>query len=385
MGSEQSISRSSFQNIDQKNQKYSNNKEKQKNFQLSKLPNNKLRKQAFNAVWSINYSQTLPPTPRQKFFYVYDQQNECSYIGYGIDASGEDLNDIWKIDLNDLSWTHLPIDTSSIEPRHGSTALLIDQLIYVYGGCSNNEYLSDLHIIDLEKMKAYRPMKGDSDEPPPRVGQAMGRHGCNIAIWGGNNQTLLDDLWIYCVPTGRWKQLQSGVAGRTQAAFTCDENSLFISCSSKLDDMIRFDWDLMSIEQIPVTGNMPPFELKGAMIVSVGQYIFLVGGFLDGIKYSIVRGYDTVRKWWFVVHITPDDETTTVADGSIDSNGIFMVPRISYGGIAYQQSTRQIVVFLGQPVIEPPPLFSLSIGEPLAYLHLQSDMLAMLSLSSYLY
>lgn len=343
---------------------------------------NSLRKQPFNAKWSISYPESIAPIPRSRCFFVQDKETDSAIIGYGIDEQGNEFNDIWRIDFQTLKWTKLPIDMSSVSPRHGSTAVLIDQLIYVFGGKQGQDYLSDLHIIDLQNMQVVRPAKGECSEPVPRIGQAMGRHGCNIAIWGGNNQTLLDDLWIYCVPANRWVQIDSPIAGRTDTAFVSDESSLYIACSSRLDDMIRFDWNQKAIDEITVTGNMPPFELKGGMFVNVGQFIFLVGGFLDGIKYSIIRGYDTVRKWWFVFHVIPDGETTSIADGSIDANGIFMVPRISYGGAAYRENTRQIVMLLGRPVIEPPPLFVLSIGEPLAYLHLQSDMLSIINLSN---
>jgi hypothetical protein len=343
---------------------------------------NHFRKLPFNAEWSITNPNSEAPIPRSRCFFVHDKEDESAIIGYGVAELGKEFNDIWKIDFQTLTWTRMPIDTSSVSPRQGSTAVMINHLIYVFGGKSGQEYLSDLHIIDLQKMQIIRPPKCESPEPTPRMGHAMGQNDSNIVIWGGNNHTLLDDLWIYSVSSNQWIQVDSQVTGRTDTAFASDESSLYIACSSKLDDMIRFDWSQKTIDEITVTGNMPPFELKGSMFVTVGQFIFLVGGFLDGVKYCIIRGYDTIRKWWFVFHVIPDENTVSIADGSIDNNGIFMVPRTSYGGVVYREKTRQIITILGRPIIEPPPLFVLNIGEPLAYLHLQSDMLTNLSLGN---
>jgi hypothetical protein len=51
-----------------------------------------------------------------------------------------------------------------------------------------------------------------------------------------------------------------------------------------------------------------------------------------------------------------------------------MVPRISSASILYRKQTREIVLFLGAPFLEPPHIGIVRIGDALAFLHLQSDL-----------
>ena len=78
------------------------------------------------------------------------------------------------------------------------------------------------------------------------------------------------------------------------------------------------------------------------------------------------------------MHVEPDYETVSLADGMVSEFGLFMVPRIHRFAVGYSKEKRAVVATLGYPMREPPPLFMLSMGGALGVIHLRDDMLAAL-------
>ena len=359
----------SFEDIQEKNNS--------KSLGYSNIPTNKMRSQCFSASWSILYPTSIAPTPRHSHFTVYNSKSDISIIGYGLDSNGHHCHDIWAINFITFKWNRLNINLNSISPRYGSTSVLINNKIYIFGGQNKNNYFSDLHIINLDTLNIEIPHI-EGNQPIGRVGHAMGTYNNKIVIWGGNNEQILEDFWEFDINKLNWNYLKTDFSGRTQTAFSVLNDTFYISCSSTSDSIYCYRFTDNHFDSINVTGNPPPFELKNSSLVSIDRYLILIGGKMESQNFTMVRAFDTIRKWWFIFHIIPDGETTTLADGNIDQNGIFMVPRTSSSSMIYRNKERQIIIYLGQPVIEPPPLFVLNIGESLSYLHLQNDLFEML-------
>ncbi|OHS98757.1 Kelch motif family protein [Tritrichomonas foetus] len=344
-----------------------------------------IRSTAFISKFSISFPDSMPPKSRAHHFTVNFPNRDVAVIGYGSNDDSEFFNDIWMIDFANKKWQKLPIDVSSVTPRSGATAVAVDFKIFVFGGLSNSQYLSDLHMIDLQA-QTITHLNGQSNAtdhgPPGRIGHSMGYSSGKIAIWGGFNGNFLNDLWTYDTSNGTWTKVPCDAHGRADAAFATNDGNLYIIGSSKSDVIHRYNIATNQVELLNPVGNPPPYELKGGMLVSVDRYLILVGGKLENKRYAMIRAYDTVRNWWFILYVAPDGETTTLYDGMIDSNGIFMVPRIYDGSIVYRNRTREIVVMLGKPYMDPPSLNVISIGDALAFFHIQTDMRDMLEFVS---
>jgi len=344
---------------------------------VSSFTQNRVRPQSFSATWSIIYPNTISPVPRYGHFTIYDNVSDVTIIGYGNDSNSNFCHDIWALGMKEYKWMKLNINLSQISPRYGTTAALYGKNVVCFGGKSGDHYLADLHVINLET-KTVSIVQTPGDSPSGRIGHSMAIHGDKIVIWGGNNNAILDDLWIFDINKRKWTCHSTQFGGRTESAYASMNGLMYIGCSSKSDSILRYDFSSDAFDALNVTGNPPPFEMKSANLVAVDRYLILIGGILDNQKYTMIRAFDTVKNWWFVFHVSPDGETTTTADGSVDSNGIFMVPRTSHSSMIYRKETREVVIFLGQPTIDPPPLYVLKVGESLAYLHLQNDMFEML-------
>lgn len=332
---------------------------------------------------SVSVSSSLPPKSRSGHFTAYFPDHDIAIIGYGKNDNNEIFNDIWSMDFSTETWTKLSIDTSSITPRSGATAVSVDNKIYVFGGLFNSQYYSDLHIINLETNTIEHPPsnQNQSNLPPGRIGHAMGYSDGKIVIWGGFNGNFLKDLWIYDISECEWTRMPCDAQGRADAAFTVCDGNLYIIGSSNSDAIFTYNiTNPQNMDVITPTGNPPPYDLKGAMMVAVDRYLIFVGGKLENKRYALIRAYDTVKRWWFILYVAPDGKTTTMYDGKIDPNGMFMVPRIYNGSIVYRKRTREVVVFLGKPQIDPPSLNVISIGDALTYLNMKTDMLTMLHL-----
>lgn len=340
----------------------------------------------FNANWTMQLPSSITPPPRTSHFMVYLQELNTAIVGYGIDKNNDLLNDLWALDLNTKMWRQIDFNGKMITPRNGALAVLYNRKIYVFGGFSGKAYLADLHTIDINDFSVTHITSHTSENSPSgRIGHVMAEHNGQILIWGGYNGDWLSDLWIYDISSNTWREIQSDIKGRTSACFTNHKNSLYIFGASKIEPLLRYDWESERLTIVKTTGVSPPAELAAASMVSVDRYVLIFGGKIENNKYGLMYGFDTIRNWWFIFHVMPDGVSTSLLDGSIDPQGNFMVPSISGASIIYRKIERKLMLFLGAPLLEPPNICFIELGDALSILHLQNDMLETLNMNYYLY
>lgn len=336
----------------------------------------RITKTGFFGVWSMFAPKARTPVPRMSQFMVEMSQTNTAVCGYGIDTDNNYLNDVWELNLATREWTDLRIDTSSVSPRSGAAAVRIARKICVFGGFDGSRYFADFHVIDLETRTVFRP-EFTNDGPPERIGHVMAVRNNVIVVWGGYNGDWLNDLWILDLSNFTWQMMPSDIKGRIGTAWANHGDYLYIFGASKSDPLLRFNWSTHIMQTVATTGAAPPAQLSQASMVALDRYLLVIGGKYDN-NYGLVYGFDTVKERWFIFHVVPDGETTTVTDGSIDKFGHFMVPRSWSVSMVYRAETRQVVMFLGAPLIDPPNVGILEMGEALSVKHLQIDMLGML-------
>ena len=66
----------------------------------------------------------------------------------GLDDQGY-LNDTWSFDTSTRKWTELHCIGSIPSPRIQHTAVLVDGVMYVFGGQGNGGYSNDLYALQL--------------------------------------------------------------------------------------------------------------------------------------------------------------------------------------------------------------------------------------------
>ena len=70
----------------------------------------------------------------------------CRFGGY----SGQHfLNDTWSFDIWTRKWTVLKCTGSIPSPRAGHAAVLVNDVMYVFGGVSGGTHLDDLYALQL--------------------------------------------------------------------------------------------------------------------------------------------------------------------------------------------------------------------------------------------
>jgi N-acetylneuraminic acid mutarotase len=58
-------------------------------------------------------------------------------------------NDTWSFDISTRKWTELQCTGSIPSPRSGHAAVLVDDVLYVFGGYTGETYLGDLYALQL--------------------------------------------------------------------------------------------------------------------------------------------------------------------------------------------------------------------------------------------
>ena len=73
-----------------------------------------------------------------------------SFCRFGGTGNQHDYNDTWSFDIWTRKWTELQCTGSIPSPRASHAAVLVDDVMYVFGGFSVDEgYLDDLYALQL--------------------------------------------------------------------------------------------------------------------------------------------------------------------------------------------------------------------------------------------
>jgi hypothetical protein len=79
-------------------------------------------------------------------FVLYPRYNLCRFGGYG---DRPYYNDTWSFDISTRKWTELQCTGSIPSPRRKHAAVLVDDIMYVFGGFTGTTYLDDLYALQL--------------------------------------------------------------------------------------------------------------------------------------------------------------------------------------------------------------------------------------------
>jgi hypothetical protein len=316
----------------------------------------------------------MGPSARTGHFTVYDDPNHVAYIGYGLTAANTPIFDLWRLDTLTLRWTSIPLRGDVLAPRSGARAALIGSHLVLFGGYSDPTYFGDLHTIDVETGEV-KIVQTTGEPPSPRSTPIVAVYSGKFYVWGGFNGDWPTELSVLTFENMTWQKYDQDVAGRTAVPSVISQNFLYRFGGSKSAGMLVMNLETLSISIRPTTGAEPPSAVMGAGMVIVEKYAFFFGGRANNSS-TLMYACDLTTLWWFVFHVMPDGETVSVADGSVSELGLFMLPRIHAFSMCYVKESRQILAFLGAPEKDPPPVFSVAIGEAMSIIHLRDDMVA---------
>ncbi|KAH1084098.1 hypothetical protein J1N35_023859 [Gossypium stocksii] len=105
----------------------------------------------------------------------------------GQGANGTLLNDLYILDLENMTWDEVDVVGVAPSPRSDHAAAVhAERYLLVFGGSSHATFFNDLHVLDLQTMEWAKPAQL-GELPTPRAGHAGVTIGENWFIAGGGD------------------------------------------------------------------------------------------------------------------------------------------------------------------------------------------------------
>ena len=312
-----------------------------------------LMKMAFNGTWSIRVPAGRCPCPRTGHFTVRADQFRSLFIGFGKKRNGSYLRDVWALNLDTLTWNRLKLTGDEITPREGLAATMMNEYIVVFGGFADPNYTNELFTINVTTGEVLIA-ETTGQLPFPQRDAVIGIHKRNLFLWSGNNgEIAIKELQILHFDTMTWEIRPTNADPCIGITLTQINPSVIIAYGGVFNQIIRMDMKRQTVECFDSTGAAPPEYLHHGGLVMADDYLFYLGGQSPEMKWTMVYANYMKRNWWFVFFVQPDGETTSITDGKISSEGIFLLPKFGSFSSTYLENRRQIIAFLGHPHKSP--------------------------------
>lgn len=334
-------------------------------------------KPPFNGLWSLMIPDGSSPIPRSGQCQIYDPLKDRLIIAYGVTSSGKYLGDMWELDLTTFKWKKLLDNIAS--SRTNCSSVLWEREMFIFGGLDGKKLYSDLHSINIDtgKITFY-----DSSMIKQREKSILFVSNTSLFIWSGFNGVIFNDMYEFNIRNQHWEVINDlEISGRRAASFVSiyGERYQYVFGSTRGHPLARFDTQTKTFEIMRCGGTSPPPELTDAMCCIALGYLFVIGGQMDS-DYTYLYAINLDYQHWFAFYVLPDNNTTTIGDGTVTKTGLFKLPRQHSGALTFSHSKRALVCTMGSLFLDPPPISIISIGNALSNLHLRDDILAMLSL-----
>ena len=201
-------------------------------------------------AWSLPSLEGTAPVARVGHSGTAVGSTKVYYFGgYGIRHGYS--NDTFILDTALLSWSRPYINGAPPTPRVGHSAVVLGNLVYVYGGAAHEHIYRDLHVLDTNSMSWVEPPT--SGLPPgPLFGHSAQTVGQCLFLFGGCREVVRHGTY-------------ASLHGRTHA-------------SSKLHVL---DTATMTWSKPDIAGNTPLPRYRHATAMH-GSLMFMFGGLGGG-------------------------------------------------------------------------------------------------------
>ena len=110
------------------------------------------------AAWSLSLEdlqwRKLPDGPPPRVAHTQAVFNDTTVFVFGgragITMSEQPMNDLWKFDTENETWEEVIVDGDKPSPRSFHKMVCVGSSLFVFGGCSAEGRLADLHRYDIE-------------------------------------------------------------------------------------------------------------------------------------------------------------------------------------------------------------------------------------------
>jgi len=124
----------------------------------------------------------------------------------GTDIGEKLMNDLWRFDPKTSKWTELTQTAQGQppSPRSFQSSVVLGNCMYVFGGCSGEGRMSDLHSYDIDS-NCWKQLKTGGFEG--RGGIPLVALGSSIFVLGGFAGREMKDVHRYDLKSDAWTQL----------------------------------------------------------------------------------------------------------------------------------------------------------------------------------
>ena len=161
------------------------------------------------AGWTQLVPEGERPGGRRDHSLVVDQAEDLVYL-FGGRSDNEPLDELWVYDVRTNQWEHVEPDGDTPAARFGHNAIFdaTQQLLVIFGGQAGPTFFSDAWVYDPVTNVWAEIAAGDEDETPqPRYGAAGAARSGGSGLYvshGFTNEGRFDDTWLFNVQTGEW-------------------------------------------------------------------------------------------------------------------------------------------------------------------------------------
>jgi len=133
---------------------------------------------------------------------------ESGILFGGYKGDKERLNDVHLINFANFCWSTLHT-LNPPSPRNTHTAEVVGRHLIVFGGRTESQFFSEVHVLDLDSNK-WSEMATTGDTPAPRSGHSMVVYQNSLIIFGGwsGSYRRYNDVHQLSLETRTWVKHQ---------------------------------------------------------------------------------------------------------------------------------------------------------------------------------
>lgn len=179
-----------------------------------------------------------------------------TFGGFITSSSPHYSNALYHLDTTDITYKRVPCSGTAPPPRTDHAGVLVHPgSLVVFGGVGpNNEYLDDIHVLDMAAFR-WSTLIPLGEKPSPRVGHALVAYNEFVFVLGGHEEASKKETKLYCIDVKNdrnWRRFKDKIGN-------LDDEELELTLAEKRTaEKIKFQTNSPTLRKYGKQSSMSP-------------------------------------------------------------------------------------------------------------------------------